>query len=636
MEFLPSQSHDCTASIMCFERNFPGQPAKRPVKLVVFDFDETLTLVTMMPSTPSEFKTDIGPHEISVDMKDLVAWNFESPFVEGCSRVEKLKECFADLQQSDLGDRRTLAVLTKNTAGAVAVLNLLMLAGLHEYFSAVWCMEDTENNAVYKNGASWEIFTCPKGRQLSSIHNHKVDIIYDVMKNPQDWFPQLAPGGCSADGEGLRSLLDLQPENIVLVDDVRVNFQSDSPEKSNILRGVKVARYDCKYLGMYRTNMGGIGAHTVDDYSELCRFVRTPWHFKEGFGISCKETDFDGHEEHPPVKLVVLGFGHTLTVHTVMPEARNYQKKNQEAIECFRTTIGYDDVKSQDREKLIEYNFETPYVAGARISKLKAMLENISVGSDGQRRTLAVLTRNMHGAIAVLNMLMMAELAEFFSAIWTPDAEKGLANGVYRDSEGWKVFTLPEFQYPDSIRGVHSYKPMVLQEILWNASAWFPQVSSGASREGACLDDLAPCNIVLVDDERDSFRPVEYGDVSVEFPRYCKISHFDDEYRDLGVCFNMGGIGAKNDGDYKQLAEFIESPWTCHIAETNRRIKMKNMRSIIIPDTLERSENDETPHSLRGAREGTRKMLISAKTKIDFDEPDPESYCQHCSACELQ
>ena len=70
--------------------------------------------------------------------------------------------------------------------------------------------------------------------------------------------------------------------------------------------------------------------------------------------------------------------------------------------------------------------------------------------------------------------------------------------------------------------GVHSYKPMVLQEILWNASAWFPQVSSGASRECACLDDLAPCNIVLVDDERDSFRPVE----SKRVPHHsCKIDY---------------------------------------------------------------------------------------------------------------
>ena len=43
------------------------------------------------------------------------------------------------------------------------------------------------------------------------------------------------------------------------------------------------------------------------------------------------------------------------------------------------------------------------------------------------------------GAIAVLNILMMADLAKHFSAVWTLSARVGQPDGVYRTGHEWRT-----------------------------------------------------------------------------------------------------------------------------------------------------------------------------------------------------
>merc|ERR1711933_433803 len=116
-----------------------------------------------------------------------------------------------------------------------------MMAKLDEHFSAIWSMHATSSfgnfNACYKNGSKWEKFESPVRR----CYDHKADVLIDVTQKPFDWFPQLTPEGTGAAGEDLKGLLDLKPENIVLVDDVRTNFQSHSPAMPKILRYCKIA-----------------------------------------------------------------------------------------------------------------------------------------------------------------------------------------------------------------------------------------------------------------------------------------------------------------------------------------------------------------------------------------------------------
>ena len=67
--------------VRCSERLAPGHDSKAPVKLVVFDLDETLTLVTFM-SKDGKY----SPKEYAF----TTMVNFESPWVDG-SRVAKLQ-----------------------------------------------------------------------------------------------------------------------------------------------------------------------------------------------------------------------------------------------------------------------------------------------------------------------------------------------------------------------------------------------------------------------------------------------------------------------------------------------------------------------------------------------------------------
>merc|ERR550532_2613316 len=90
-------------------------------------------------------------------------------------------------------------------------------------------------------------------------------------------------------------------------------------------------------------------------------------------------------------------------------------------------------------------DFEKPFADGGRIARLQELFQRLAEGEDGSgpRRALAVLTRNSRGAVACLNLLLMAKLADHFSAIWAMAANAGMPNGVYRDGETWKSFTAP-------------------------------------------------------------------------------------------------------------------------------------------------------------------------------------------------
>lgn len=62
------------------------------MKLIIFDFDETITLATFMPSEARFEDLDWQPGELQSDwtVEELLSYNFESPFHAG-SRLKELK-----------------------------------------------------------------------------------------------------------------------------------------------------------------------------------------------------------------------------------------------------------------------------------------------------------------------------------------------------------------------------------------------------------------------------------------------------------------------------------------------------------------------------------------------------------------
>lgn len=535
-----------TAGVRCFERDFDGYENKPPVKMVVFDCDETLTLSTFMPKN-RELRSEIGWIEWA---EFISVVNFESPFVDG-SRIEKLGECLASLKEGDGSGERSITCLTRNESGAVACLNLLMMAKLDVHFDAIWSMQTSSpfgsTNACYKNGSKWEKFTSPVKR----CFDHKADALLDVCANPREWFPQMTADGMGPEGADMKHLLGLKSENIVLVDDVRTNFQSNSlPDQPRVLRYCKVARYDSEYRDMgLVTNMGGLGARTLEDYSKLEDFVREPWKFKEVNGLRCTERDFDEADSRPPVALAVLDFDETISIYTFMPEGDDWKRE-----------IGYNGKTAEERGKMVKYNFHSPYLDGNRVDKLKDMLGRlIEDTTGGARRSLAVLTKNEDGAVAVLNLLLLVGLADHFSAIWALGAGAGLPNGVYRDGKDWKVFSLPMGNVEEEC-----YKAVVLKQVADCPDAWFPQLPKDKGAEWAHMKDLKLFNIVLIDDDRSAFgcKDAQKEDAEeLQVLRYCKVAHYDDVYHDQGLLVHMGGIGAKMDSDYDKLINFVNSPW---------------------------------------------------------------------------
>jgi len=205
--------------------------------------------------------------------KDLVTYNFESPWMP--RRVEKLRTLFADIAKT-----RTIAILSHNRAGVIGLINLLNLAGLAKYFSAIWIisggatpgpLRDGAHRGAYQVGGRWICFE----PHFRLVNDHKADVLHHVMQHPQLWFPQLAePTG------PLKKLLHMKPESIALVDDERQNFRSWGKDTCAVMRYCKVARYDEEYRDCGLLNqMGGLGAHSDADFQTLRTFLDAPWEF---------------------------------------------------------------------------------------------------------------------------------------------------------------------------------------------------------------------------------------------------------------------------------------------------------------------------------------------------------------------
>jgi hypothetical protein len=291
-----------TQTVYCREVHFSRSDDHHPVHLVIFDFDETLTLATFMPKDQASYQ-DINWRPDPTNVQELVQYNFETPFPvinqkEGSTKVHsrcaKLRGLFENIAHGkDNEDGRILAILTKNEQGVLGVLNLLKLANLDQYFSAIWTIPSREDrpNGVCQVGKKWETFNPPTGR----VNDHKVEVVYDICEQPQKWFPQmttLKSDDPNADTTGwskyektLHRLTRMRNkyESVVLVDDERANFKSDAENSDKcMLRYCKVARYDADYRDCGALNqLGGIGAHSDDDYRSIKDFVRNPWHYSQ-------------------------------------------------------------------------------------------------------------------------------------------------------------------------------------------------------------------------------------------------------------------------------------------------------------------------------------------------------------------
>lgn len=525
-----------------------------PVKVIVFDFDETLTMVTF---------TQVGGTILDASREYLLKLNFESPFVEG-SRLDKLRKMLSELQYGKNGLRRRLAILSKNSGGVQTVVNMLQIAELTEYFSAIWIMpfNASASNGMYFEKGRWKSFEPP----LREVENHKADILQHISEHPVEWFPQIA----GQDAAEYRHLRELKLEGIVLVDDQRDNFHSDSGAR--VLRACKIARYDSDWydLGMVR-NMGGIGAHSDADYWTLLRFVQDPWLCKETHRIRCLERDFVGDEARHPIKLVVIDFDETLTLATFMPDE-----------EGLHTTVGWTPrgrAKSWSNADLITYNFESPWVKGHRIAKLMAMLKILKNGKNGLRRSLAILTKNERGVVAVLNLLMLAKLDEHFSAIWTIPSRASIPNGAYREGGKWKLFHPP-------VDKVHNHKCDVLRHVVENPTMWFPQLlREGGPAANPELFHLMPESIALVDDERANSRSDSPSQAIAL--RFCKVARYDEVYRDCGLLNQMGGLGAHSDADYATLQSFVEAPWEYPYESDPHQKKRKQLMEALSPSSVD-------------------------------------------------
>jgi len=224
-----------------------------PVKLVVFDFDETLTLATFGPKPGS-------PPERLATCVDV---SFQSPWVEG--RLQELENLLRSLSEGD--DACKLAVLTRNSAGVRNVLQLLDAAGLSKYFSAIWCMPLWSESAYQADG-EWRFFT-----PWVELSETKPDILQHLADHPQHWLPLAG------------SEFQLTLDNILLVDDDENNFESVETG-IQVMRGCKVAIHEGSLLpGMDVTTLGGIGARCCQDFAALQQFVSEPWlHSKVGWG----------------------------------------------------------------------------------------------------------------------------------------------------------------------------------------------------------------------------------------------------------------------------------------------------------------------------------------------------------------
>jgi len=350
-------------------------------------------------------------------------------------------------------------------------------------------------------------------------------------------------------------------EQIVLVDDVRTNFQSPFSKQSRLLRYCKVARYDGSHPQMgFVPDMGGLGAQSVSDYMVLKKFVNRPWDYRAASALECMERDYETSSDRALVSLVVFEFDETLSLCTFVNEE-----------ERFATQVGFA-VSPAEKEHLLLYNYESPYITGGnRLKKLDALLEDLA-----SKRVLAILTENSAGAVAVLNLLMMADIDKHFSAIWAPSAENAMPSAVHKAGGRWTKFRCPAGRVESK-----AHRAELLHSIVDEPDKWFPQLGMNDPGDNlSLLRDLHPEQIVAVDDERTNFIPctsMASGETTEELTeemlarttaqRYCRVARYDDEYRDQGFIIHMGGVGAKSDDDFTTLTDFVERPWRYRVVQ---------------------------------------------------------------------
>eukprot|EP00446_Apocalathium_sp_SHHI-4_P002868 CAMPEP_0177193036 /NCGR_PEP_ID=MMETSP0367-20130122/22222_1 /TAXON_ID=447022 ORGANISM="Scrippsiella hangoei-like, Strain SHHI-4" /NCGR_SAMPLE_ID=MMETSP0367 /ASSEMBLY_ACC=CAM_ASM_000362 /LENGTH=602 /DNA_ID=CAMNT_0018640883 /DNA_START=162 /DNA_END=1970 /DNA_ORIENTATION=- len=527
------------------ERSFPDEDRNHPVRLVVFDLDETLTLTTFM----SEDGTyDEGQHEFTT----LI--NFESPWVQGC-RVEKLRRMFEELAESREGERRAIAVLTRNShrEGVRAVLNLLKVSHLDEHIDAIWTMParmSIPSGAYRHHDGTWRFFDPPVGRLL----DHKVSVLKSVAAQPKAWLPQLKSEQCP---EALKDLGELRLENIVLVDDQEANFQNG---QGRLLRYAKVTRYHATYHDLgYIEDMGGIGAHDDQDFALLKNFVEDPWLYKETLKMNCMEIRSEQTDQHLPVRLIVFDFDETLTMATFLPDDNAFNSD-------IDWRLSGQNIGTWRQGELLLCNWESPWVKGRRLKRLQTMLAQLKKGKEGPRE-LVILAPREGSAVSIVNLLKVGRLDGYFSAVWTFPPIDGVPNGVYKEGGVWKTFDPPLDEVRDN-----SNKSEVLKHILENTPAWLPQLSGGDLDANKLeLLRLVPENVVLVDNEPMALT----GRASRDVPRLCKVMRYDENYRDCGLLYQMGGIGAHTSEDFDLLVNFVKNPWEypCELPDDGEEVE---------------------------------------------------------------
>lgn len=296
--------------------------------------------------------------------------------------------------------------------------------------------------------------------------------------------------------------------------------------------------------------MGGIGAHSDEDYNCLRRFVNVPWEFPEAIEARCS-LDADccadgpsgpGMDWRRPVRLVVFGFDETLTLATFLPTG------------SIKAQFDWK-LDPSDQEHLVKLNFETPFVKeGKRVCKLRNLFEQLTAPPAGCAPCrLAVLMQGEErvGAVAALNLLRLAGLDGFFEALWTiwRSPTDQVNNGLFRVGSEWRAFN------PPSVEEM-VYKGDAIHDLVARPSAWLPQLDleKGAVAE---LKDLKVEDVLLVDDEHSAFRRKVGALGGVGVLRFCKVAKYDEEnFWDRGQHTELGGLGAKSDEDYARLLRF--------------------------------------------------------------------------------
>jgi len=141
----------------------------------------------------------------------------------------------------------------------------------------------------------------------------------------------------------------------------------------------------------------------------------------------------------------------------------------------------------------------------------------------------------MGGAVAVLNVLRLAGLSRFFSAIWR--INRLGAEAVHRADpapgrQAWTRVAIPAERRFDS-------KAETIRRVAADPSEWFPHLQGRSTLHG-----LAEEEVVLVDDDPENVDGTK---------RYCLVPRFSQDGGNP-----LGGIGFRHSGDFKTLVEFIK------------------------------------------------------------------------------